>query len=184
MRTPTGTGALAAAFIAGAVIASAATAGAAGLITGRQIRDGSVGLRDLSPAVRARLAAAGPTGPAGPKGDTGPRGATGATGATGANATDLWAVVEATGTIAASSGVESVDSSLVPGIHRVRFTRSVADCAVQVTTEGRDLLPRFAVVQARHVSPPTDVSVQMLGIDGSPTTLSNAGFRFSITAFC
>lgn len=68
-----------AAFVAGAVVATAATAGAAALITGSQIKDGSIGTRDLSPAIRRQLAARGsslpgPRGPQGERGDPGQQG--------------------------------------------------------------------------------------------------------------
>ena len=64
-----------AAFVLGLVVALAASAGASSLITGRQIKDGSISAKDLSKAVRAQLAKAGrpgAQGPAGPKGDPGP----------------------------------------------------------------------------------------------------------------
>lgn len=60
------------AFMLGLVIATAGTATAARLITGKQIKDGSVSTRDLSKAVRAKLAKTGLPGEPGPKGDTGP----------------------------------------------------------------------------------------------------------------
>lgn len=60
------------AFVLGLVIATAGTATAARLITGKQIKDGSIGNRDLSKAVRAKLAKTGLPGEPGPKGDTGP----------------------------------------------------------------------------------------------------------------
>jgi len=62
------------AFLLGLVIATAGTATAAKLITGKQIKDGSVAARDLSKGVRAQIAKAGKPGPAGvrgPKGDPG-----------------------------------------------------------------------------------------------------------------
>lgn len=68
------------ALICGAVLAVtlAATAGASRLITGSQIKNGSIGLVDLSKSARRALAGkAGPTGPAGPQG---PAGATGPAG--------------------------------------------------------------------------------------------------------
>jgi hypothetical protein len=74
------------AFVLGLLVASAATAGAAALISGKQIKDGTITSKDLSPALRAKLARAGKPGPAGPKGapgakgDPGPKGDTGATG--------------------------------------------------------------------------------------------------------
>lgn len=59
------------AFVLGLVIATAATAGAARLITGKQIKDGSISAKDLSRAVRAQLAKAGTPGPPGPAGKDG-----------------------------------------------------------------------------------------------------------------
>ena len=61
-------------------IGAAASAGAATLITGKQIRDGSIGVRDLSKKVRARLGKPGPIGPQGPQGVQGPQGPQGVPG--------------------------------------------------------------------------------------------------------
>jgi hypothetical protein len=53
-------------------IGMAGTAGAAGLITGSQIEDGSIGIKDLSKSLRKRLRLRrGRAGPAGAKGDPG-----------------------------------------------------------------------------------------------------------------
>jgi len=71
------------AFLLGAVIATATTAGAATLITGRQIKDGTITQKDLAKAVRDQLAKAGLPGP---KGATGARGAAGPAGAPGRRA--------------------------------------------------------------------------------------------------
>lgn len=60
------------AFVLGLVIATAGTATAGRLITGKQIRDGSVTPRDLSKTVRKQLARPGVPGPRGPRGETGP----------------------------------------------------------------------------------------------------------------
>ena len=68
------------AFLLGLLIATAGTATAAKLITGKQIKDGSISSRDLSKAVRAQLAKAGVSGP---KGDAGPPGAKGDPGVKG-----------------------------------------------------------------------------------------------------
>lgn len=62
-------------FVAGLAVAGAATAGAASLLTGRDIKDGSIQARDLSPAVTARLGKTGRRGPQGPPGPQGPAGA-------------------------------------------------------------------------------------------------------------
>ncbi len=62
------------AFMLGLVIATAGTATAARLITGKQIKDGSVSTRDLTKGVRhllAKRSARGPAGPAGPRGSRG-----------------------------------------------------------------------------------------------------------------
>lgn len=72
-----------AAFAAGAILASAGTATAARLITGKQIKNGTITERDLSASVRAKLAKVGATGPAGAPGASGAPGAKGDTGATG-----------------------------------------------------------------------------------------------------
>jgi hypothetical protein len=77
------------AFALGLAVATAGSATAAGLITGKQIKDGSIARKDLSSAVRTQLAqarrpgpagATGQTGATGPAGDAGPRGHDGAPG--------------------------------------------------------------------------------------------------------
>ena len=68
------------AFMLGLVIATAGTATAARLITGSQIKDGSISTKDLSKAVRAQLRKArvrGPQGAVGAQGTTGVKGDTG-----------------------------------------------------------------------------------------------------------
>lgn len=65
---------IALAFVLGLAVASAGTATAARLITGRDIKNGSIAGKDLSSKVRAQLASAGTAGAAGPKGDTGAQG--------------------------------------------------------------------------------------------------------------
>lgn len=69
-------------------LSGGASAGAHSLLTGRDIRNGSIAERDLSPRVRAKLKP-GPVGPQGlpgvqgPQGDPGPRGLQGVPGETG-----------------------------------------------------------------------------------------------------
>ena len=84
-RAMQGRSGLAIAFVVGLAVASAGTATAAKLITGKQIKDGSIGTADLAKSVRQKLAQKGATGatgspgapgvgfpgPAGAKGDKG-----------------------------------------------------------------------------------------------------------------
>ena len=79
---------IALAFILGLLIATAATAGAASLITGKQIKDGSISSKDLSKAVRAQLKKAGVGGPAGLTGVAGKDGVNGVAGKDGVNGKD------------------------------------------------------------------------------------------------
>jgi hypothetical protein len=72
MRERTRTVAICAAVLA---IGLAATAGASKLITGGQIKNGSIGLKDLSRSAKRTLR--GQTGPAGPSGPQGPAGPAG-----------------------------------------------------------------------------------------------------------
>lgn len=68
-----------------AAVGIAGTAGAARFITGRDIKNGSIGLVDLSRAARHALQGrTGPAGPAGPQGAQGPQGTPGTTGPAGA----------------------------------------------------------------------------------------------------
>lgn len=81
-----------AALVIVALVASAATAGATKLITGKQIQDGTITQRDLAKALRVQLertgaagerGASGEPGPAGPRGESGPRGLPGEQGTSG-----------------------------------------------------------------------------------------------------
>jgi hypothetical protein len=71
------------AFALGLLVATAGTATAAKLITGSQIKDGSIGSRDLARTVRAQLSRTGPAGVAGPQGVPGATGASGVQGPQG-----------------------------------------------------------------------------------------------------
>jgi hypothetical protein len=79
------------ALVATAVACPGTVSAAAGLITGADIKDGSVQKVDLAPKVRAQLGVRGPYGPngvpgaAGPRGPSGPAGASGPTGSPGAS---------------------------------------------------------------------------------------------------
>jgi hypothetical protein len=107
-----------------------------------QIKAGAVRSSDVKDrALRAKDFAAGqlPKGAKGDRGDAGPRGETGATGLTGANATSLFAVVAANGTVSASSGVVgAVAHTSSTGIYVVTFNRDVSQCAFLATIGSRN----------------------------------------------
>jgi hypothetical protein len=69
------------------VVAMSGTAAAASLITGKQIKNGTIQTQDISKTARAKLA--GKAEPAGAKGDPGPPGAPGAAGALGQDGRDV-----------------------------------------------------------------------------------------------
>ena len=139
-----------------AILTVAGTATAAQRLTGDDIRDGSLTLRDFKPSERAKLRGPkGARGPAGPRGapgapgatglrgatgpagaagtsgadgPTGPTGSTGATGATGdAGATGVTGPTGATGATGATSVVVRV-SDLVP-INAGEFLAADAMCS-------------------------------------------------------
>ena len=85
-RLTRGRGGMTLAFLLGLVIATAGTAAAAKLITGKQIKDGTISEKDLSKTVRAKLAAPGGSGPQGIPGVKGDAGAKGDSGTPGRSA--------------------------------------------------------------------------------------------------
>lgn len=136
------------AFIFGLLIATAGTATAAKLITGKQIKDGSISANDLNKAVRAQLAKAGTPGPTGPQGASGQPGADGKAGATGPTgpagpaATMLFAAVRDTGDagtaeLAYGDGATGVsdpagDNDFISP-YVVTFDRDLTGCVVHMT---------------------------------------------------
>jgi hypothetical protein len=90
---------IALAFILGLAIATAGTATAAKLITGKQIQNGSIAMKDLSKDVRAKL---GKTGAQGSQGDPGPTGAPGSKGDRGVSA---WETIPSGVTIRGSEAI-------------------------------------------------------------------------------
>ncbi len=71
------------AFILGLALATGTTASAAMLITSKQIKNGTIKMKDLSPKVRAKIQTPGPAGVAGPQGAPGATGVAGPTGPAG-----------------------------------------------------------------------------------------------------
>lgn len=109
------------------ILAAGAGATASMIITGKQIKDGTVTTRDVkNRSLKARdfsaTAKSKLRGPAGPAGPAGPRGATGATGATGpAGATGLQGLQGLTGLqgvpgVPGLSGFEVVSTSVPMGV--------------------------------------------------------------------
>jgi hypothetical protein len=78
-----GTTGIAIAFILGVALATGTTASAAMLITSKQIKNGTIKMKDLSPKVRAKIEAPGVAGPQGAPGATGVAGPTGPAGPPG-----------------------------------------------------------------------------------------------------
>ena len=71
--------------IGGSAVAAPKVGGPAkGLVTGAEIKNGSIGTKDLAPPVVAKLNEPGPAGPQGKKGGSGPAGPTGTGGPKGA----------------------------------------------------------------------------------------------------
>lgn len=102
-----------------AVVGVAGTAGAAKFITGADIKNGSIGPRDLSRAARRGLQ--GRTGPAGPSGPTGPGGPQGPAGPSSLSTTVRTKDVVAppfgvaTGEVRCPDGMVALGGSASPG---------------------------------------------------------------------
>lgn len=103
----TGTTGMIVTFVIGVVVASAATAGAASLITGKQIKNGTISAKDLSKAVRQQLAKAGRPGAVGPQGLAGPTGPTGRTGPAGSPDTGTQVLTKLATVDGAGSGLDA-----------------------------------------------------------------------------
>jgi hypothetical protein len=87
------------AFVLGLAIATAGTATAAKLITGKQIQNGSIAMKDLSKSVRAQL------GKTGAPGSQGAPGATGAGGSKGDRGVSAWETIPSGVTIRGSEAI-------------------------------------------------------------------------------
>jgi hypothetical protein len=111
-------------------------------VTSINVRDESLGLRDLSPSARAMLA--GLPGPAGASGVAGTAGAKGDTGVPGKDAVSLWAVVDSLGV--RFSGTATTATHSGTGDYLVSFSRVVDGCATAAT---------LARVQGDVIDPPT-----------------------------
>ena len=155
----------------------------ANAVTSPKIKDGSVAVADLAPAVRAMFGtagssgAAGATGPAGPTGATGPAGPTGATGATGASG-------------AASQAGISGESSTDPAVSN---TVAVETFGFTLNSAGRLLMlgrGRFTATCAGVAAPVYGIYIDGVGVansgvpgaDGANTDTSMFGVTGSTIA--
>jgi hypothetical protein len=151
------------AFILGLVLASAGTATAARLITGKDIKNGTIAEKDLTKPVRTKLNAPGPQGP---KGDPGPQGERGPAGPS-------WA---AAGTAGPSSTTSTPDLTgyteagypqtfTLPEAGAVLASTSVT---LSISCGGNDVVPAYSCG-----------TNWALAIDGKPLK----GSSFGTTAF-
>lgn len=99
------------------IVAMSGSAVGASLITSRQIKDGTIQVKDLSKKARAQLKGrAGPAGPAGTRGLAGPAGPAGAPGSQGPpGPVDLKYVAGAV--VNHANGTQEVAVALCPGTH-------------------------------------------------------------------
>jgi hypothetical protein len=117
-------GPFAVAFLA-LVIAMSGSALAASLITSKQIKDGTIQVKDISKTARAQLAVPGPQGPAGPAGAAGATGAQGDKGETGARGEQ-----GVPGEAVAYANVRQ-DGTIEPG-----QSKGITNAMIKRTTEG------------------------------------------------
>jgi hypothetical protein len=151
---------------AGAVVGAAGTASAGKLITGKQIKDRSIGLRDLS--VAAREALYGQDGLNGEKGDRGPAGAPGVQGPPGlATLSD----VEAPPTYQCASGggscqVGTSDAHCPAGSH-VIAGGFVTDTPDNVVGWNRKVSNGWSVIATSYTAAPSAVRAYAVCVSGS-----------------
>jgi hypothetical protein len=157
-------------FTLGLVIATAATATAAKLITGKQIKNGSVGLVDLS--AKAKKSLRGARGRRGPQGPAGPQGAPG-----GAAATLWFSNLDGN---ARGAGFVRIDvpADRLAGSHVVTFTQDVSRCAFVATTGA----PGFAYASAEQQFNGTKTGQVFVGTFDSAG--NNASRPFSLAVYC
>jgi hypothetical protein len=146
----------------------AGTAGAARLITGKNIKDGSIGLVDISKKARAKLKGArgpqgeqGPAGPPGPAGTNGVNGAPGAPGTSGSTAPALML-----GTVA---GINSATETIFASPYGNCCFGSVGSAQVPIPS-GTALTARDFDVIAGAAPGAGSYSVTLM-LNGAPTAL-------------
>jgi hypothetical protein len=123
-------------FLIGVVVASAATAGAASLITGQQIKNGTITQKDLSKAIRQQLSKTGAPGATGPAGLRGPAGTDGLRGPAGTDGSPDTAaqVRDKLGTVDGSGS--GVDAATLDGEESSAFAAAGSEAWHEINTPG------------------------------------------------
>ncbi len=188
------------AFAAGAIIATAATGAATKMmITGSEIKNGSITARDLSPALRAQLQApraAGPQGDRGPQGEAGAPGTQGAPGLPGAAGAQ--GLPGSQGAQGATGATGAVGADGAPGLANVStVTESVsvfedtttktltATCPLGKTRIAQDVVV-LGVIHTANANVRTSAPVGTTGWTATARggTLSGDTWTFAITLTC
>lgn len=184
------------------IVLGGGTSYAAVVITGKNVKDDSLTTKDIKNSsllkqdFRAGQLPAGPPGATGAqgapgaKGDNGAPGTPGSPGLPGAPATKLFAIVRADGTLAASSGVVSVDPPTpgYEGFYELTFDRDVARCAAVTTPaalNGAFAGNRIASANRSltgNAIPATSIGVRTQSFNGA--NFINESSDFNIAVFC
>jgi hypothetical protein len=167
---------LVAAFLAGSVLATAGTATAAKLITGKQIKDGSIAMRDLAPAVKRQIANAGPAGPTGAQGTAGAPGAKGEQGAPGLADVQNLTVLSPTTSENKTLTARCPDGKVaLSGFPSIGFAQS-SDPAVEMIGWGPTRGPNFV--------DPGSLAADGWYVEGSESSPTSAQWSLSLVLTC
>jgi hypothetical protein len=161
MRRPSAALVVASAALVMATIGTSVAATGYMITSSKQIKPGSISLSDMSKS--ARKALQGARGPQGEVGDDGEPGADGADGQDGDSATNLFAQINANGSVNASSpGVVARNDGT--GVYYVDFGQDITHCAALATQEA---IPDFGAAGAgtTGVAGPAFVALNSAGHD-------------------
>jgi hypothetical protein len=169
------------------VVGGVGSATAASLITGKQIKNGSIQYSDLSKKAKKKLR--GKRGKTGAAGVGGAKGDQGAKGDPGASATKLWAAVDGdpvTPTIVRGSGAVAVSRFGGAGQFKVKFDRDVRDCAWIATVGDPSTDGSWSSISSRSIA--TSFSTVLNQSDEvlveTSNTTTNVNQDFFIAVFC
>jgi hypothetical protein len=133
-----------------------------GTITGADIKDKAVGVKDLAPAARAATGATGPAGPAGPAG---------AAGAAGPRGYSAWDVIPSGTTVvgeytwdAATTGNTGSDAFIVdlPGVAPTALTSTTVGFKSHAAVVPADVDPACTGTPAAPTAPPGKVCLYVI----------------------